>query len=271
MSDIEVLLVDDDATAVQALARMLPPDLHLRFARSAAEAVERLSERVPDLLLLDAHMPGMSGLELLEHLRRSATTAELPVVMVTSYGEPSVQASARRLGALHFIIKPSTPREVQEVIGDALSRPPALHSPPAEDDPPSRLLIVDDDFARIELAVNSRSTAAGWMQLARDHEDALTLAWEASPDLVLINADTRGLNTPALVHALRADPGLAHLPILVYQRSLQPQIEAQYLDLGASDVVGLPCTAAVLRARIRNLVRGKLRVDANLKAIAGRH
>ena len=94
---------------------------------------------------------------------------------------------------------------------------------------------------------------------------------DTNAPVVLINADTRGLDTPALVQALRTDPGLAHLPILVYQRSLQPQAEAQYLDLGASDVVGVPCTAIVLRARIRNLIRAKLRVDANLKVMVRRN
>ena len=73
-------------------------------ADNAAEALQLLRDRTVDVALVDIRMPGMNGLELLEHSKRR--WAKLPVMMITAYGDADNRDQARSLGADDFLTKP---------------------------------------------------------------------------------------------------------------------------------------------------------------------
>ena len=77
---------------------------------------DRLRYPLPALILLDINMPKKSGLEVLAWLRRQAPFKSLPVVMLTSSLRPEDMEKARELGADDFLIKPSDPRELVEIV-----------------------------------------------------------------------------------------------------------------------------------------------------------
>ncbi len=100
-----VLFADDDRAAREGLAIMLRRyGYECEVVTSAAEAVERLRQREFDALVSDIHMPGNSGLELIESLPQIA--AGLPVILLT--GRPSVETAARsvRLAVAAYLTKP---------------------------------------------------------------------------------------------------------------------------------------------------------------------
>jgi DNA-binding NtrC family response regulator len=103
-----LLVVDDDKEFLGALSRALSSEYQVIVAASSREAVEQLSRR-PDLALLDLRLDvdspdDRSGLKLLETLRQMFP--DLPVVMITAYGDVSTAVECMRLGALDFIQKP---------------------------------------------------------------------------------------------------------------------------------------------------------------------
>jgi diguanylate cyclase (GGDEF)-like protein len=98
--------VDDDAGAIRVMARILEDVDTLRFASNGTDALQLARASPPDLILLDAEMPGMSGLDLLKALKSEPSLADVPVIFVTSHGEAAVEVSALQLGAADFIIKP---------------------------------------------------------------------------------------------------------------------------------------------------------------------
>ena len=104
-----ILLVDDDATVIQVLGKCLAGLGRLRFATSGAAALRLANEDVPDLLLLDADMPGMSGFELLEAMRNETLLQDVPVIFVTSHSEEAMEQRGLELGAADFIAKPIRP------------------------------------------------------------------------------------------------------------------------------------------------------------------
>ena len=80
-----VLIVDDDPKAVEVIATFLPaPAYEVTRAYSGAEAIELARKLRPDLILLDLMMPGVTGYEVVEALRRDAATASIPIVVVTA-------------------------------------------------------------------------------------------------------------------------------------------------------------------------------------------
>ncbi len=102
----EILLVDDDPGAIHLLGTMLAGLARLRFATSGKDALRLACDLPPDLILLDAEMPGMSGFQLMELLKAEPLLADVPVIFITSHAETSFEVSALDAGAADFIAKP---------------------------------------------------------------------------------------------------------------------------------------------------------------------
>ena len=117
--DARILLVDDDPASIQAIARLLSGYSALRFATSGTQALRVAGEWLPELILLDAEMPGLSGFDVFKALQADAQLATVPVIFVTQHREPQVEASVFELGAADFITKP--------VNGSALRARVAMH------------------------------------------------------------------------------------------------------------------------------------------------
>ena len=101
-----LLIVDDDPGSVQVLGRMLAGQGDLRFALSGAEALRMAQAQPPDLVLIDAEMPGMTGFEFCAAVKADPLLADVPVIIVTSHGEVSVELAGFAAGAADFIRKP---------------------------------------------------------------------------------------------------------------------------------------------------------------------
>jgi CheY-like chemotaxis protein len=93
-----VLVVDDSMLVRHAVCRWLEDQgFRTQFATDGLEALEKVREQLPDLIITDIHMPLMNGAELLQQLRADVSTAEIPVVILTDKqttlgcGEPHIR------------------------------------------------------------------------------------------------------------------------------------------------------------------------------------
>ena len=102
----EILLVDDDPGTIRVLAAILAGVGNLAFAVSGEDALRMARRSIPDLILLDAEMPGMSGFLVCEALKADSELAHVPVIFITSHREPGFEVSGFDLGAADFIAKP---------------------------------------------------------------------------------------------------------------------------------------------------------------------
>jgi CheY-like chemotaxis protein len=100
-----ILVVDDDGPILLLMRNLLREfGFEPVAAQSGAEAIEEVRRTMPDLILLDRNMPGMTGDEVLEQLRASSDFASLPVLIVS--GEPLDPTEVTRLGATAAVVKP---------------------------------------------------------------------------------------------------------------------------------------------------------------------
>jgi putative two-component system response regulator len=109
-----ILIVDDEPTNIQVLRRLL---LRADFTRiesttDPCEAAELYVKHRPDLILLDLHMPAMSGLEVIDQLNAIAEATYLPILMMTGDLTPEARQEALARGAKDFITKPFHAEEV---------------------------------------------------------------------------------------------------------------------------------------------------------------
>src|ERR1700733_9371992 len=105
-TDVNILLVDDDPGAIQLMGRILAGVGQLRLATNGPDALRLARGGAPDLILLDAEMPGMSGFELLRTLKAESSLADVPVIFITSHNEAGFEVSALDMGAADFIAQP---------------------------------------------------------------------------------------------------------------------------------------------------------------------
>lgn len=129
-----ILVVDDDATARDLLSTVLGYAGHeVREAQDGVEALASVSDRPPDLIIVDLLMPTMNGLEFVAKLRENPATAAIPVVFYTaSYLESEAQNLAEVCGVAHIITKPAEPERIFAVVNAALGRKDAPSPAAAE-------------------------------------------------------------------------------------------------------------------------------------------
>jgi CheY-like chemotaxis protein len=109
----KILSIDDSRMVHMVVTKTLKPlDVEVLTAINGQEGIEKAEKERPDLILLDATMPVMDGLEALGALKANPATRDIPVVMLSTDAAREHLERARQLGALSFIPKPFT--------GDAL-------------------------------------------------------------------------------------------------------------------------------------------------------
>ena len=118
-----VLVIEDAANVTQLIRAVLISDpLHIVTATDGAMARQLVEELVPDLVLLDLALGGVDGFEILDSIRTNPATAEIPVVIITAYGDSATAAEARDRGSDAFLAKPFQPAELRRVIDRFLPR-----------------------------------------------------------------------------------------------------------------------------------------------------
>ncbi len=107
---MQALVVDDSRAVRMMLKRMLTESGFDSVAEAGhgLEALERLGESIPDVMLVDWNMPEMNGIELLRSVRASEQYRSIPVVMVTTETEASNVVRALAAGASDYVMKPFT-------------------------------------------------------------------------------------------------------------------------------------------------------------------
>jgi FixJ family two-component response regulator len=116
-----ISIVDDDQSVRESLASLLR-SVGFEVCSFASAQDFLASGRPPasGCLLLDVRMPGMSGLELQQHL--AATDVRVPIVFLTAHGDEEARARALRAGAVDFLTKPFSENALLDAVRAALSR-----------------------------------------------------------------------------------------------------------------------------------------------------
>jgi DNA-binding response OmpR family regulator len=180
-----ILVVDDEPRMVHFIRLNLEHDgFEVVEAPSGSKALDRLRDRLPDLILLDVMMPELDGFETLRLVREIST---VPIIMLTAKGEEDDRVRGLELGADDYITKPFSPRELVSRVRAVLRRTEAPGTSVHE------VIQVDDrlklDFDRREVWVEGRLVQlrpteyrllyhlvqnAGWVV---PHEQLLAKVW----------------------------------------------------------------------------------------------
>ncbi|MFC3282592.1 response regulator transcription factor [Litchfieldella rifensis] len=102
-----VLVVDDEPNIVLSLEFLMQQaGFEVITAGDGEQALARVAEHAPDLVLLDISLPGISGFDVLEQLRSDPSHARLPIIMLTAHGREVEREKGMALGADDYVTKP---------------------------------------------------------------------------------------------------------------------------------------------------------------------
>ena len=102
-----VLIVDDEYIGRETLQSVLEGEgYELEMAENGLQAIEKAKELLPDVILLDVMMPGMTGFEVCRHIRNDPQIAEIPIIILTALDDRESLLNALKAGADDFISKP---------------------------------------------------------------------------------------------------------------------------------------------------------------------
>ncbi len=113
----KVLVIDDSKTELMYISDMLNKQgLQVRTAENGEEAMKRLAEDKPDLILMDVVMPGQNGFQLTRAISRDPLYADVPIIMCTSKNQETDRVWGMRQGARGYITKPVDAAELNAKI-----------------------------------------------------------------------------------------------------------------------------------------------------------
>ncbi len=114
-----ILIVDDDPQLRQSFEKLLTAEGHtVKTASSGEAAISLVKAAVPDLVIMDVRMPGMSGLEAFRAIHE--IEPKLPVIIMTAFGTTETAIEATKLGAFEYVLKPFEIPDILALIGQAL-------------------------------------------------------------------------------------------------------------------------------------------------------
>ena len=124
-----LLVVDDDPGLLLAVSDTLRAEGYdVATARRGADALVRVAETLPDLMISDIRMPGMDGYQLVRNLRSNARTRLVPIVFLNAKDETSDRIQGFRSGVDAYITKPFEPEELVAIVAGILNRVERTHS-----------------------------------------------------------------------------------------------------------------------------------------------
>jgi CheY-like chemotaxis protein len=134
---IRVLYIEDNPANIEVVARFLKtrPGMRLESVTSGQAGLEVATREIPDLILLDLHLPGLQGDEVLRRLRDKSATAGIPVAVLSAEAAPAVIHHLRASGVIAYLTKPLDLAELGRLLDsvaaghDRRPRPASLTAP----------------------------------------------------------------------------------------------------------------------------------------------
>ena len=123
-----LLVIDDDAAILHGFRRVFRgPKVTLLTAATAEEGLDLVSQRRPDAVLLDVHLPDLSGLEAFRRIQQ--VDARIPVIFITGHGTTDTAIEAMKLGAYDYLLKPPEPEQLLSLVSQAFEVSRLMHVP----------------------------------------------------------------------------------------------------------------------------------------------
>jgi len=239
----QILVVEDEPDIAELIRYHLEGDgYRVTTAARGEEALAKAHQEKPDLITLDIRLPDIDGFEVLQQLKSDEETADIPVVIVSIVPE---RGDGFRLGAVDYVTKPVDEGRLLSAIGAIL---------PKED----LVLVVDDDRDTTRLAQEVLGRAGFTVRTANNGFEALAVARQEQPGLILLDLKMPGLDGYEVLKRLKRDRATQDIPVVVVTGSVTDEEvkRKKVLALGAAQFLTKPFAIDDFVEEIRRVLTG---------------
>jgi DNA-binding response OmpR family regulator len=239
----QVLVVDDDASMLMLMQKILEGKAKIHTCTNSSEAWESLRKEKPALILLDDRMPGGdSGLDLLEAIKATLDFEGIPVLMITASHKPEEVMRGLMAGAADYLIKPVDAQSLTEKLLGRLEHLQSL------------VLVADDDEAVREL-LHHKFTAAGCRVVcAEDGDQAWKILRQGKVALAVVDRMMPGHDGMTLLRMMNEDASLENIPVVFLTARHYGQDIVEGFNGGAADYITKPFHPDVVVKRCLRLL-----------------
>lgn len=272
-----VLVVDDILPNVKLLEAKLSSEYYdVLTATSGEEALNRVAQDSPDIVLLDVMMPGMDGFEVCKRIKANPASAHIPVVMVTALTDAAERIRGLEAGADDFLSKPVNDVALMARVRSLVRLKMTVDEWRVRENTATQLGVTDDnktvmdesfENARILLVEDQNfetDKITKTFQVDQDHVVSVTGGMAAIEetsksdfDLLIVSLNLKSEDGLRLCSHLRSNERTRAIPILMVATDEDMQRIAHGLEIGAHDYILRPIDRNELLARARTQIRRK--------------
>ncbi|HLB05441.1 MAG TPA: response regulator [Thermodesulfobacteriota bacterium] len=247
----KLLVVDDDIRMVRMLTTMLEAEGYsVTSAQNGQEALLKMKEDPPSLVLLDYMVPGMHGLDVLKEIKKGH--GDIDVIVVTGHGSEKVAVEMMKMGASNYIQKPFSREELLRAVRHTLLSRTRYE----EDNTNVRILAVNDDKAVLSF-IKGALRGIGEVVVTTDPLGALTRMGTEYFDIILSDVYMPQLDGIEFLKRARVlSPGTRTIMIT---SSWDVDVARKAMKQGASDYIRKPFEPEELRESVSDLLAEKKR------------
>jgi len=248
--DIKALIIDDDEDVLRTLSAMLKLNGILPYsASSGKEGIKIAKEIKPDVILLDAWLPDMDGLNVGLDLKKTPETASIPIILVTG-DETLDNEKGISAVAVERIIKPVDPKQLVSAILKSVNK--NLNSAVLPSTDKKKILIVDDDVQICDM-LKSALVRKGYDSLTiYDGRDILAFVKKNRPDMIFLDFTfPTGPNGIEICRILKTNPETKRIPVIMMTANEDANSVDKCFEVGAEDYIFKPFTLVDLLLRIK--------------------
>jgi two-component system, cell cycle response regulator len=265
-----ILVIEDNPTNLDLMCYLLRAFGYAPLTASdGEEGLEVAQREQPDLILCDIQMPRLSGFEVVRRLKNHPALSQIPLVAVTASAMVGDSDKVLAAGFDGYIAKPITPETFVEQVARYLPSDRRASPLPSSEisgtiDPVFvlsmtghwRILVVDDNPVNLTLKQRILEPMGSIVGTASGMEDALALARQTPPDLIISDVNMPGGSGLAFIGKVKADPLLCSIPFIFITSTAQDERSRDAdLALGADRFLYRPLEPQAFLAKIKACLR----------------
>ena len=273
----QILIVDDEPLNVKLFAAILSSDNYeIIRAFNGEEALKKVTEEIPDLILLDIMMPGIDGFEVTRRLKRDSETRDIPIILITAFDVADYKVIGHEAGADEFLNKPVKAPELKARVKSLLStkeyqaelklqkQAEAAGNGekviPAVNEVSSVLLVFEDEneAESIKMLLHGQPCE---VMIEKTAKEAIAHSTQRKIDLILLDAMLHDEGCFEICSRLKENSQTANSQILVVADSVCFENKHQQFDLWTDDFLIQPINVHELRSRVKALLKKKTFLD----------
>jgi len=276
-----ILIVDDEPVNIKVLEAKLPSrEYEVIKAYSGMEALKKVSEIPPDVILLDIMMPEMDGYEVTRRLKRDPGTRHIPIIVVTALTDTKDKLTALEAGAEEFISKPVNSTELIARINSMLrlkryreqldirSHSEESFSCHLSQEEPDKLssdlplvLLVEDNESDSKLIRSYLHGQPYRVVVVENGEEAIIRAKREKVDLILLDILLPGMDGFEVCRSLKEMEQTKNVQVIIITGLSDLEDKIRGIELGSDDFLVKPVNGREITGRINILLKKKKHMD----------